>query len=59
MWPKIVQVNATDVFIMGGNTTNCGNERNYYENYTNHTSTLKVNVKTGMVTRCADMIKGR
>jgi hypothetical protein len=29
MWPKIVQVNATDVYIVGGNDTNVNNERNW------------------------------
>ena len=44
---------------MGGNDTNTENERNYYHVYKNYAATLKVNIKTGFVIRCADMHYGR
>ena len=62
MWPKIVQVNATDVYIVGGNDTNVNNERNWNQQgqeMNNHVATIKVNVRDGSVIRCADMKRGR
>ena len=59
MWPKIIQINEFDVFIIGGNDTNQQNERNIYHQYRNFAAVLKVNIETGLVTRCEDMIQGR
>ena len=48
------------MYIVGGNDTNTKNERRaYYGSYSNHASTLKVNILTGEVVRCADMVRGR
>ena len=60
MWPKIVQVNATDVYIAGGNNNDCeDNIRNGDNEYSCVKTTLKVNIVTGLVTKCANMLKAR
>ena len=57
MWPKIIQVNATDVYVLGGNNLTCGNQNDW--NFIVQRLNFQINTKTAKVTRKADMLVPR
>ena len=57
MWPKIIQVNATDVYVVGGNNLTCENQDNW--NFIVQKLNIQINIKTRKVTRKADMCVAR
>ena len=57
MWPKIIQVNATDVYVVGGNNLTCETQENW--NFIVQKANVQINIKTKKVTRKADMCHPR
>ena len=57
MWPKIIQVNATDVYVIGGNNLSVENQDNW--NFIVQKLNIQINTKTHKVTRKADMCVAR
>ena len=57
MWPKIIQVNAKDVYAIGGNNLKCETQDNW--NFIVQKTNIQIDVRSNKVTRRADMIKPR
>jgi len=57
MWPKIIQVNAKDIYIIGGNDTNLRTQFNF--DFRSLKCNIKVNIATGECERKADMLTSR
>ena len=57
MWPKIVQVNGSDVYIIGGNDTTPKTQDAVFQK--TRTTTVKVDIKSMKVEYKSDLNIGR